>query len=65
MTQHNKLGKLPKLLMAFILLNVIDEVGNIIAWLVVPDMRISLDPSILATSAGEITAFTLAPQVYY
>lgn len=65
MTQPNKLGKLPKLLVAFILLNVIGDVGNIIAWLVVPDMRNPLTQTYLQHLQVKSLHFTLAPQFYY
>jgi hypothetical protein len=55
-TKQTTLGWPHKLLMAFVAINIIGDIGNVIAWLAIPDMRMSLNPSILGTTAGENTA---------
>jgi hypothetical protein len=64
-----KLGLIHKLLIIFVAINIIGEVGNVIAWWAVPSMQISLNggtindvtspPSILSSAVGSQNALII------
>ena len=63
------MGIIHKILMLFVAINIIGEVGNVIPWWAVPSMQISLNgvelngvtspASLLSTSVGKNTAFII------
>ncbi len=71
--QAKKLGKLPLILSVFLIINIIGEVGNIIAWWAVPSMQISLNggtlngvispASILSNEAGPQSALIIGSAI--
>lgn len=50
------LGWVHRILMLFVIINIIGDVGNVMFWWVNPDSRISLIPSIIGNAAGGNTA---------
>jgi hypothetical protein len=68
-TQNVKLGIVGKVLMLFVAVNIIGEVGNVIAWWAVPSMQISLNggelngvtspASLLSTWVGKDSALII------
>jgi hypothetical protein len=62
-TQPKNYGRLPQILTIFVIINIIGEVGNVIAWQVIPEMRMSLDPSILAATLGETNALHIGSAI--
>jgi hypothetical protein len=47
---------IPKILIFFIIISIIGEVGNVAFWWAIPASRTSLNPSYLGTTAGTHTA---------
>lgn len=64
-----KLGLIHKLLIIFVAINILGEVGNVVAWWAVPSMQISLNggelngvtspPSILSSAVGSQNALII------
>lgn len=64
-----KLGLIHKLLILFVAINILGEVGNVVAWWAVPSMQISLNggelngvvspPSILSSAVGSQNALII------
>lgn len=51
-SKTDNLGLIHKVLIVFVILNIIGDIGNVIFWWVSPSSRISLNPSIIGNAAG-------------
>jgi hypothetical protein len=51
-SKTDNLGLIHKVLIVFVILNIIGDIGNVIFWWVSPSSRISLTPSIIGNAAG-------------
>jgi hypothetical protein len=62
-TKTTNLGIIHKVLILFVIINIIGDIGNVAFWWANPSSRISLNPSIVGNAVGADTALIIASAV--
>jgi hypothetical protein len=62
-TKTTNLGIIHKVLILFVILNIIGDIGNVAFWWATPSSRISLNPSMIGNAVGADTALIIASAI--
>jgi len=64
-TKPASLGIIHKILIVFIAINIVGDIGNIVFWWASPDSRLSLTPSLIGKAAGAYNALIIGSVILF